>query len=405
MNRDPTYSQKTYGVSSSRRLDYRVTTMGSKRNVLAGPIARIAMDCSLIKVEHCMVDDNERYIETVNDSLNECFNLEANIDESGIAFIQNVVESMLDEGVIAVCPVDCDTDLMSEESLGILTMRCGRIVQWFTDRVTVELYNDLSGQYENLTYPKTKVWILQNPLYSIMNAYNSDVQRFLRKISLMDSLDEAASSGKLDLIIQFPFSMRSEELRKQAAERQQEITDQLRNSEYGIAYIGANEHITQLNRPAENTLVQQIEYLYNKIMSQLGLCDEIFNGKADEQTMTNYYSRIIAPIMNCLTAEGNRKSLTRNARTRGHRMMWHRDPFVLVPVTQLPDVADKFTRNEILTSNEVRGIIGYKPSKDPGADELRNKNLNKSGGDISTGAEEPIVTGNPEDDTAMMTQM
>lgn len=411
MNRDPTLGNETYGITSSQRLDRGVLTMGSKRNVLAGPIARIAMDCSLIKIEHCMVNENNKYKDTVNDSLNECFNLEANIDESGMAFRQSAIESMLDEGVVAICPVDTETDLMSDESLGILTLRVGRIVQWYTDRVTVNMYNDRTGRFENLTYSKWRVAIIQNPMYSIMNAFNSDVQRFLRKISLMDSLDEAASSGKLDLIIQFPFSMRSTELRKQAAERQQEIVDQLRNSEYGIAYIGANEHITQLNRAAENTLVQQIEFLYNKIMSQLGLSDEIFNGQANEQTMTNYYSRIIAPIMNTLTTELDRKFITRNARTRGHAIKWFRDPFELVPVTQLPDIADKFTRNEILSSNEVREIIGYKPSDDPSANELRNKNLNQASGDANSeeappeGTESSTEEGNPDNDTAMLLEM
>lgn len=406
-NRDPTNEKYTYSVSSSRPLDRNVITMGSKRNVLAGPIARIAMDCAQIKIEHCILDENGRYVEPVKDSLNDIFNLQANIDESGVAYVQNTIESMLGEGVVAMCPVDTEGNIFTDDTFDIYTMRTGQIVAWFTDRVIVRLYNDRAGIFSDITLPKKAVAIVTNPMYSIMNDYNSDVQRYLRKISLMDSIDEAASSGKLDIIIQFPYSLRSEERRKEAEQRKAEITDQLKNSEYGIAYIEANERITQLNRPAENTLLQQIEYLYNKIMGQLGWCDEIFNGKANEQTMTNYYTRIIAPIMTALTTEVDRKYITTNARTRGHAIKWFRDPFKLVPVTQLPDIADKFTRNEILTSNEVRGIIGYKPSSDPGADELRNKNLNQatdqSNSEEPTG-EENLNEISDETDT-MITQM
>lgn len=406
-NRDPTREKYTYSVSSSRRLDRNVITMGSKHNVLAGPIARIAMDCAQIKIEHCILDENDRYKEPVKDSLNNIFNLEANIDESGVVFVQNTIESMLGEGVVAMCPVDTEGNLFTDDTFDIYTMRTGQIVQWYTDRVTVRLYNDQTGVFSDITLPKKAVAIVVNPMYSIMNDYNSDVQRYLRKIALMDSIDEAASSGKLDIIIQFPYSLRSEERRKEAEQRKAEITDQLKNSEYGIAYIEANERITQLNRPAENTLLQQIEYLYNKIMGQLGWCDEIFNGKADEQTMTNYYTRIVAPIMTAVTTEVDRKYITTNARTRGHAIKWFRDPFKLVPVTQLPDIADKFTRNEILTSNEVRGIIGYKPASDPGADELRNKNLNRVKYNQSVPEEgtEETKDKSVEDNTGLITQM
>ena len=406
-NRDPTREKYTYSVSSSRRLDRNVITMGSKHNVLAGPIARIAMDCAQIKIEHCILDENDRYKEPVKDSLNNIFNLQANIDESGVAFVQNTIESMLGEGVVAMCPVDTEGNIFTDETFDIYTMRTGQIVQWYTDRVTVRLYNDQTGVFSDITLPKKAVAIVVNPMYSIMNDYNSDVQRYLRKIALMDSIDEAASSGKLDIIIQFPYSLRSEERRKEAEQRKAEITDQLKNSEYGIAYIEANERITQLNRPAENTLLQQIEYLYNKIMGQLGWCDEIFNGKADEQTMTNYYTRIVAPIMTAVTTEVDRKYITTNARTRGHAIKWFRDPFKLVPVSEVPDVADKLTRNEILTSNEVRGIIGYKPSSDPGADELRNKNLNQAKGNQPTSEESTEETQSEAvvDDTALITQM
>jgi hypothetical protein len=381
--------------------------MGSKHNVLAGPITRIAMDCAQIKIEHCILDGNDRYKEPVKDSLNNIFNLEANIDESGVAFIQNTIESMLGEGVVAMCPVDTEGNIFTDDTFDIYTMRTGQIVQWYTDRVTVRLYNDQTGVFSDITLPKKAVAIVVNPMYSIMNDYNSDVQRYLRKIALMDSIDEAASSGKLDIIIQFPYSLRSEERRKEAEQRKAEITDQLKNSEYGIAYIEANERITQLNRPAENTLLQQIEYLYNKIMGQLGWCDEIFNGKADEQTMTNYYTRIVAPIMTAVTTEVDRKYITTNARTRGHAIKWFRDPFKLVPVSQVPDVADKLTRNEILTSNEVRGIIGYKPASDPGADELRNKNLNQAKDNQSVPEEgtEETKDKSVEDNTGLITQM
>lgn len=404
-NRDPTKEHYAYSISSSSRLDRtNVITMGSKRNVLAGPITRIAMDCAQIKIEHCKLDEDGRYLKPVNDELNQIFNLQANIDESGVAYVQNTIESMLGEGCVAMCPVDVEGNVYTSDISKIYTMRVGKIVNWYTDRVTVRLYSDRDGLFHDLTYPKASVAIVTNPMYSIMNDYNSDVQRFLRKIALMDSIDEAASSGKLDIIIQFPYSLRSEERRKEAEQRKAEITDQLKNSEYGIAYIEANERITQLNRPAENTLLQQIQFLYDKIMATLGLCDEIFNGKADEQTMTNYYTRIVAPIMTAVTTEVDRKYISYNERTRGGAIKWFRDPFKLVPVTQLPDIADKFTRNEILTSNEVRGIIGYKPASDPGADELRNKNLNQSkSGEASL--DEEIQNGNPEDNTAMLTEM
>lgn len=404
-NRDPTTEKHTYSVSSSRPLDRNPLTMGSKRNILAGPIARVAMDCAQIKIEHCMLDENGRYKEPVNDSLNKIFNLEANIDETGVSFIQNTIESMLGEGVVAMCPVDTEGNLFTDDNFEVYTMRTGKIINWYTDRVMVRLYDDNAGIFKDITFPKTSVGIVINPMYAIMNDYNSDVQRLLRKIALLDSIDDAASSGKLDIIIQFPYSLRSEERRKEAEQRKAEITDQLKNSEYGIAYIEANERITQLNRPAENTLLQQIEYLYNRVMAQLGLCDEIFNGKADEQTMTNYYTRIVAPIMTSVTTEIDRKYIGDNARTRGHAVRWFRDPFKLVPVTQLPDIADKFTRNEILTSNEVRGIIGYKPASDPGADELRNKNLNQSKVSQESADTDSNQNGSPDNDTALMTEM
>ena len=372
-NRDYDYGMASYSRPDRTRLRYT-----SARTIMAPVINRIGIDCASIKIEHCRLDKEGRYTEPINDSLNYCLQERANIDQTGRAFIQDIVESLLDEGEIAIVPVDCDTDLISESSFGILTMRRAKIEEWYPEKVKLRMYNDITGREDTLVLPKEKVAIITNPLYTIMNSPNSTMQRLLTKLALLDTVDKSNSSGKLDIIIQLPYVIKGEERRRQAEARRKDIERQLTNGKYGIAYTDGTEHITQLNRPAENTLMNQVEYLQNLFYSQLGMTQAIFDGTADEQTMTNYYTRTIEPIVSAVTDAMRTIFLTKTARTQGQSIEFFRDPFRLVPVSQLPDIADKFTRNEILTSNEIRNIIGYKPSDDPGADELRNKNLNQS---------------------------
>lgn len=372
-NRDYNYGMASYSRPDRNRLRHT-----SARTIMAPVINRIAIDCASIKIEHCRLDEDGRYKEPIKDSLNYCLQERANIDQTARAFIQDVVESLLDEGEIAIVPVDCDTDLMSDSSYGILTMRRAKIEEWYPADVKVRMYNDITGMEETIILPKEKVAIITNPLYTIMNSPNSTMQRLLTKLALLDTVDKSNSSGKLDLIIQLPYIIKGAERRRQAEARRRDIEKQLTNGKYGIAYTDGTEHITQLNRPAENTLMVQVEYLQKLFYAQLGMTQSIFDGTADEQTMTNYYTRTIEPIVSAVTDAMRTIFLTKTARTQGQSIEFFRDPFRLVAVSQLPDIADKFTRNEILTSNEVRGIIGYKPASDPGADELRNKNLNQA---------------------------
>lgn len=374
-NRDPTVGYRDYGTGYYHRPDRVRLTGGNERSIVTSVYNRIALDVASMTVQHCQLDDNGRYKSTINSPLNSCLNLEANFDQTGRAFMQDIVMSMFDEGCIAVAPIDTNIN-PKKNKYDILTMRTGKITQWYPDKVQVRVYNERTGKKEELIFPKKIVSIIENPFYAVMNEPNSTIQRLKRKLNILDAIDEQSGSGKLDLIIQLPYIIKTDARRQQAEQRRKDIEDQLAGSKYGIAYTDGTEHITQLNRPVENNLMKQIEYLTNLAFSQLGVTQAILDGSADDKTMLNYYSRIIEPILSAITDEFNRKFLNDDARARGETIMSFRDPFKLVPVNDLAEIADKFTRNEILTSNEVRQIVGIKPSDDPKADELRNSNLN-----------------------------
>ena len=351
---------------------------GVEKSIVTSVYNRLALDVASIAIKHVRLDDNGRYIEEINSGLQNCLNVEANIDQTGRAFLQDVVMSMLDEGCVAIVPVDTTVNPAVSGSYEINTMRTGKILEWYPAHVRVRVYNDKKGIHEELTLPKSTIAIIENPLYAVINEPNSTMQRLIRKLNLLDVVDEQTSAGKLDLIIQLPYVIKSEARRKQAEERRKDIEMQLAGSKYGIAYTDGTERITQLNRPAENNLMKQVEYLTNMLYSQLGLTQSILEGSADEKTMLNYYNRTVEPIVSAIVDELKRKFLTKTARAQKQSIMFFRDPFKLVPVENIAEIADKFTRNEIMTSNEIRQIVGMMPAKDPGADELRNKNLNQS---------------------------
>ena len=351
---------------------------GVERSIVTSVYNRLALDVSSIAIKHVRLDDNGRFKEEVDSGLQNCLNVEANIDQTGRAFLQDVVMSMLDEGCVAIVPVDTTIDPAKSGSYEINTMRTGKILEWYPAHVRVRVYNDRKGIHEELTLPKSSVAIIENPLYAVINEPNSTMQRLIRKLNLLDVVDEQTSSGKLDLIIQLPYVIKSEARRKQAEERRKDIEMQLSGSKYGIAYTDGTERITQLNRPAENNLMKQVEYLTSMLYGQLGLTQSIMDGSADDKTMLNYYNRTIEPILAAIVDEIKRKFLTKTARSQKQTIMYFRDPFKLTPVLDLAEIADKFTRNEIMTSNEIRQIVGMKPADDPSADELRNKNLNQS---------------------------
>ena len=366
------------GYFSYNKPDRVRFTRGNERSIVTSVYNRLALDVAAIAIKHVKLDENGRYTEEINSGLQNCLNVEANIDQTGRAFLQDVVMSMLDEGCVAIVPVDTTMNPMLSGSYEINTMRTAKILEWYPAHVRVRLYNDRKGIHEELILPKANVAIIENPLYAVINEPNSTMQRLIRKLNLLDVVDEQTSSGKLDLIIQLPYVIKSEARRKQAEERRKDIEMQLSGSKYGIAYTDGTERITQLNRPAENNLMGQVEYLTNMLYSQLGLTQSILDGSADDKTMLNYYNRTIEPILAAIVDELKRKFLTKTARAQKQTIMYFRDPFKLVPVNDIAEIADKFTRNEIMTSNEIRQIVGMKPSKDPEADELRNKNLNKS---------------------------
>lgn len=351
---------------------------GVERSIVTSVYNRLALDVSSIAIKHVRLDDNGRFKEEVDSGLQNCLNVEANIDQTGRAFLQDVVMSMLDEGCVAIVPVDTTIDPAKSGSYEINTMRTGKILEWYPAHVRVRVYNDKKGIHEELTLPKSSVAIIENPLYAVINEPNSTMQRLIRKLNLLDVVDEQTSSGKLDLIIQLPYVIKSEARRKQAEERRKDIEMQLSGSKYGIAYTDGTERITQLNRPAENNLMKQVEYLTSMLYGQLGLTQGIMDGSADDKTMLNYYNRTIEPILAAIVDEIKRKFLTKTARSQKQTVMYFRDPFKLTPVLDLAEIADKFTRNEIMTSNEIRQLVGMKPADDPSADELRNKNLNQS---------------------------
>ena len=371
-NRDPTYSQ---GVSYSYRPDRPRFTRGNERSIVTSVYNRIALDAAAINIKHCRLDDNERLIEVLDSGLNSCLNLEANVDQTGRAFIQDCVMSMLDEGCVAIIPIETTLDPTITKSYDILSMRTGKILEWYPDKVKVRVYNDRTGRQEDIVLPKSTVGIVENPLYAVINEPNSTMQRLIRKLALLAVTDAQTASGKLDLIIQLPYVIKTEARRQQAENRRKDIEMQLAGSKYGIAYTDGTEKVTQLNRSVENNLMKQIEYLTNLLFSQLGITQTILDGTADDKTMLNYYTRTIEPIVAAIADEMKRKFISKTARSQKQSIVYFRDPFKLVPVNDMAEIADKFTRNEILTSNEIRQIVGMRPSKDPKADQLVNSNI------------------------------
>ena len=366
------------GASFSSRPDKAIMRMGNERSIVSSIYNRLAIDTAAISISHIKKDQNGRFTKTMVSPLNECLRTEANIDQTGRELIQDIAMSMFDEGVVAVVPTDTDFDPNISNSYIIESMRTGKIVEWLPEHVRVNLYNEKTGLREDVIVPKKTVAIIENPLYSVMNTPNSTLQRLIHKLNLLDAIDSQSGSGKLDILIQLPYVIKNEARRKQAEKRRKMIEEQLVDSKYGIAYTDGTEKVTQLNRPAENNLMGQIEYLTSMLYSQLGLTENVFNGTAEEAELLNYYNRTIEPILSAITEEMVRKFLTKTARTQGQSITYYREPFKLVPAGQLAEIVDKFSRNEILSSNEIRAEIGYKPVEDERADELRNKNLNQA---------------------------
>lgn len=356
-------------------------TSGDERTIINAIYNRIAMDVATVDIRHVRVDENGRYLETINDSLNQCLNVEANIDQTGRQLIQDSVLTMFKEGVIAIVPTDTSENIFISDSYEVRSLRVGIPIEWYPQHVKIHIYDDRTGTHKDIVLPKTKVAIVQNPFYIVMNDSGSMMKRLIRKLNLLDVVDQQSNSGKMDLIIQLPYTIKSEARRKQAEERLKNIEDQLSSTKYGIAYADATEHITQLNRAVENNLLSQIEYLTNLVYGQLGVTPEIINGTADEKVMTNYNSRVIEPILAAITQGMSRTFLTSTARTQGQSIKYFRDPFKLLPIGEIAEIADKFTRNEIASSNEIRQAIGMPPSSDPKADKLRNSNIAQSSED------------------------
>lgn len=379
-NKDPT-SEYEYnynvGPGYSYKPDRIIFARGNERSTVTSIYNRIAIDVANINFVHARVDENGRFIEQMNTHLNECLTVESNIDQSHTEFIQDIVESTMQEGSVAVVPIDTLYDPNKTSSYDICTMRVGKIVTWYADTVKVNLYNDRIGQKEDLVLPKRNVAIITNPLYTIINEPNSTMQRLIRKLSILDAIDEQSGSGKLDLLIQLPYIVKTPARKEQAENRRKDIEEQLAGSKYGIAYIDGTEKVTQLNRPVENNLMSQIEYLTNMLYSQLGINQSVLDGTADVNTMNNYYNRTVQPIVSGIVNEFKRKFITKTARTQGQTIYAYRDPFKLIPMNDVAEIADKFTRNEIMSSNEIRQSIGLKPSNDPKADELRNSNISQ----------------------------
>lgn len=377
LNKDPTNNFSNYGGGYSYRPDRPRFSRGNEKSIITAIYNRISLDVSSVGIEHVKLDDNNRYLETIDSGLNYCLTVEANMDQTGRSFIQDVVMSMLDEGCVAIVPVDTTLNPDVTGSYDINTMRTGKIKEWYPKHVRIEIYNDRTGQREEVTLPKKMVAIVENPHYAVMNEPSSTLQRLIRKLSLLDRIDEESGSGKLDLIIQLPYVIKSEARKQQAEARRKDIEMQLAGSKYGIAYTDGTEHITQLNRSVENNLMNQIEYLTSMLYSQLGMTQEILNGTASEEVMVNYQSRTIEPILSAIADEMKRKFLTKTARTQKQSILFFKDPFKLMPASKVAEVADKLTRNEIMTSNEMRQVIGLKPSSDPNADKLINKNISQ----------------------------
>lgn len=390
MNRDPTLYYRELGMGYSYRPDRPRFTRGNERSIVTSVYNRIALDVAAINIQHVRLDNDGRFLSVIESSLNQCLSLAANTDQTGRAFLQDVVMSMMDEGCVAIVPVDTDDDPDMTGSYKIETMRTGKILDWYPEHVKVRVYNERTGRKQDILVSKSSVAIIENPLYAVINEPNSTMQRLIRKLNLLDVVDEQSSSGKLDLIIQLPYVIKTEARRQQAEQRRKDIETQLSGSKYGIAYTDGTERITQLNRSVENNLMKQIEYLTSMLYSQLGITQSILDGTADEKTMLNYYNRTIEPIISAIVDEMKRKFLTKTARSQLQSISFFRDPFKLVPVADLSEIADKFTRNEIMSSNEFRQIIGMKPSADPKADELRNKNLSEPTGEQNNTVVEEI---------------
>lgn len=376
LNKDPTSYYRTVGAGYSYRPDRPRLSQGNERSIVTSIFNRIALDVASLTFQHVRLDDEGRFLEVIDSGLNECLTVEANIDQSAQAFIQDVVLSMLDEGCVAIVPIDTTIDPTKSGAFDINSMRVAEILEWYPRHVRVRVYNDQTGYKEDKIVPKSMVAIIENPLYAVVNERNSTMQRLIRKLNLLDVIDEQSGSGKLDLIIQLPYTIKTDARRQQAEQRRKDIEQQLSGSKYGIAYTDGTEHITQLNRAVENNLMSQIEYLTSMVYAQLGMTTGVLDGSANESTMTNYYTRTVELIASVIVGEMIRTFLTKTARSQKQSIMFFRDPFRLIPMSEFAEIADKLTRNEIATSNEVRQEIGWKPSKDPAADELRNKNLN-----------------------------
>lgn len=392
MNRDPTSLRWNIGESYSRRPDRPRFVRGSERSIVTSVYNRIAMDASAISIQHVRLDENNRYLSTIDSGLNNCLTLDANRDQTGRALIQDIVMSMLDEGCVAIVPVIADRD-PEDGPCDIWSIRTGKIIEWYPNHVKVCVYNEDTGKRSDITLKKSSVAIVENPLYAVMNEPNSTMQRLIRKLGLLDITDERTASGKLDLIIQLPYVIKSEARRQQAEQRRKDIESQLASSVYGIAYTDGTERITQLNRSVENNLMKQIEYLTSMLYSQLGITQAILDGTADDKTMLNYYNRTIEPIIAAIVDEMKRKFLSKTARTQRQSILFFRDPLKLVPITNIAEIADKFTRNEIMSANEIRQLVGMKPSDDPKADELRNSNISQAKEEVRELAETKSTEG------------
>jgi len=377
------------GSVYSRPNHRKVLVGGSEKTIVGAIYNRVSIDVSAIKIRHVRVDENDKYIETIDSGLNHCLTKEANIDQTSRAFFQDVVLSLFDEGVVALVPVDTNVDMTNRYSFDILTMRTAKVIQWYPHYVRLRLYNDNRGEREDVTLHKSKVAIIENPLYSVMNESNSIVKRLIAKLNLLDAIDEQSGSGKLDLIVQLPYVVKSSARREQAEARRKDLQDQLKDSQYGIAYADGTEKIIQLNRPAENNLMGQIEYLTRMAYAQLGISEAILSGTADEKELLNYHNRTVEPIVSAITTELSRKFLTKTAQTQGQTVMYFRDLFSIVTPERLADLADKLTRNEIASPNDLRAVVGWTPSKAQGADELRNRNLNQATQDVTPPKEDP----------------
>lgn len=388
------------GMSYPYRADRPRMSRGNERSIVTSVYNRIALDVAALNVQHVRLDENGRFLSVIDDGLNNCLTLEANVDQTARSFIQDVVISMFDEGSVAIVPVDTTTDPNVSGSYDIQSLRVGQILDWYPQYIRTRVYNEQTGRKEDIVVPKSAVAIIENPLYAVINEPNSTMQRLIRKLNLLDVIDEQSGSGKLDLIIQLPYVIKTEARRQQAENRRKDIESQLSGSKYGIAYTDGTEHITQLNRSVNNNLMSQIEYLTSMLYSQLGITQSILDGTADEKTMLNYNNRTIEPIISAIVDEMKRKFLTKTARSQRQSISFFRDPFKLVPVNEIAEIADKFTRNEIMTSNEIRQVVGMKPSDNPRADELRNKNLSEPSGSDQQSEEAPITTDNSVEESA-----